>query len=53
MQNQSIVLLGGSNSVRQNGLQLGLKEAVESHNKQCKQNINQDATICGGDFRVS
>ena len=37
MQNQSIILLGGSNSVRQNGLQLGLKEAIEAHNTKLNQ----------------
>lgn len=41
MEKQTIVLLGGSNSVKQNGLQKGIKEAVESLNT---------AVTAGGDF---
>lgn len=64
MQNQSIILLGGSNSVRQNGLQLGLKEAIEAHNTKLNQNfankftknsITRDSTTSaggGGFFRI-
>ncbi|MDY5556881.1 hypothetical protein, partial [Helicobacter sp.] len=57
MQNQSIILLGGSNSVRQNGLQLGLKEAIEAHNTKLNQNfankftknsITRDSTTSAG-----
>ena len=57
MQNQSIILLGGSNSVRQNGLQLGLKEAIEAYNTKLNQNfankftknsITRDSTTSAG-----
>ena len=32
MKKQTIILLGGSNSVKQNGLQKGIKDAVDSLN---------------------